>query len=517
MKPSAGWMIALVGLLIFVSAAAARAEDDPRFQEARRAVPWTPVYPIGDEQSCHNPRPNQTGVFHSESVLIGGEKRIFRIVVPANYDRNRPIGILLGFQGFHEAEVNYLWSAGFEDYDESAYWISVSMAMRSFTGYDIAVQDEAQNQDLQFFQYVLAELRRNYAIDENRIYATGFSNGANFIQFLGFVYPTLFAAINPNMGCVDIEPRPGATYACIASGGLRDDEYKSAEFNRKVYAGFQKLGLEMQCHEIDVGHFWPSADTSFDPPRQWTETVVDFFMTHPRGFHDGRNELQPPGQVFTDEFNGNGGLDGRYWHKERFDANGVLCEGSVCDLLPQSGCLVERSARPGIHGVLCLTDFIPRPATWRIAFTFNTLDAAQAIYPAAMCDTAGQMVYMRLDRDSWSWPMARSEDSFRRNDPKGLMVLTKGAFVPEPGRNYELVLENRTQPQWRLLDDGRELASGALIITSALLRGCRFGFGVRGDGPSVAFDRVELSQDPNAAPQECNNLLADYFTAFGRL
>ena len=47
---------------------------------------------------------------------------------------------------------------------------------------------------------VLAEVRRNYAVDDRRIYLTGLSNGGTGAGLYAYGYPTLFAAISP-MSC----------------------------------------------------------------------------------------------------------------------------------------------------------------------------------------------------------------------------------------------------------------------------------------------------------------------------
>ncbi len=47
---------------------------------------------------------------------------------------------------------------------------------------------------------VLAEVRRNYAVDDRRIYLTGLSNGGTGAGLYAYGYPTLFAAVSP-MSC----------------------------------------------------------------------------------------------------------------------------------------------------------------------------------------------------------------------------------------------------------------------------------------------------------------------------
>ena len=53
------------------------------------------------------------------------------------------------------------------------------------------------NRDLKFVDAILAFLREKYSIDENRIYATGFSNGGLFSYLLLSERPKVFAAFAP--------------------------------------------------------------------------------------------------------------------------------------------------------------------------------------------------------------------------------------------------------------------------------------------------------------------------------
>jgi len=60
------------------------------------------------------------------------------------------------------------------------------------------------DRDLKLVDTALAALRKKYTIDDNRIYATGFSNGAFFTYLLWDQRPETFAALAPCAGL----PRP---------------------------------------------------------------------------------------------------------------------------------------------------------------------------------------------------------------------------------------------------------------------------------------------------------------------
>ena len=57
---------------------------------------------------------------------------------------------------------------------------------------------EQNDRDLKFFDQVLATLRKDYKVDENRIYATGHSNGGGFTYLLWAERGDAFAAVAPS-------------------------------------------------------------------------------------------------------------------------------------------------------------------------------------------------------------------------------------------------------------------------------------------------------------------------------
>jgi polyhydroxybutyrate depolymerase len=69
------------------------------------------------------------------------------------------------------------------------------------------------NRDLRFFDTALADLRTRFRIDDARIFATGFSNGAKFVYLLWATRPQIFAAFAPVAGMLApglrlTEPKP---------------------------------------------------------------------------------------------------------------------------------------------------------------------------------------------------------------------------------------------------------------------------------------------------------------------
>jgi len=68
----------------------------------------------------------------------------------------------------------------------------------------------------------LAALKKSYNVDERRIYATGFSNGAHFTYLLWATRPNVFAAFAPVAGRIRPTAMPKEPRPILIIGGARD-------------------------------------------------------------------------------------------------------------------------------------------------------------------------------------------------------------------------------------------------------------------------------------------------------
>jgi len=149
------------------------------------------------------------------------------------------------------------------------------------------------NRDLKFVDAMLASLREKYSVDDNRIYATGFSNGGLFSYLLLSQRPNVFAAFAP--GGAVLLPQLWLTQArpVFHYGGQSDRLAKftkqQATIDRLLkFNGCADHGQSCgnQCTIYDStkgapvatfihpgGHFYPPIVTPL---------IVKFFQEHPR-------------------------------------------------------------------------------------------------------------------------------------------------------------------------------------------------------------------------------------------
>ena len=78
------------------------------------------------------------------------------------------------------------------------------------------------NRDLKFVDAVLADMRQKFRIDDSKIFATGFSNGARFVYLLWATRSKKFAAFAAVAGTVYGTNRPKDPKPIILVGGRED-------------------------------------------------------------------------------------------------------------------------------------------------------------------------------------------------------------------------------------------------------------------------------------------------------
>lgn len=140
---------------------------------------------------------------------------------------------------------------------------------------------------------VLDRLKREYNVDESRVYVTGFSDGATGAFFFGMRVPMPFCAIMPLHGSLEVLAHPltradGQMYPrnlvnrpLFATNGARDRLYPAAAMMPMI-AMLERAGVEMVYLPLpEAGHdlaWWPAGREHFER----------FLAQHPRQPHPAR-------------------------------------------------------------------------------------------------------------------------------------------------------------------------------------------------------------------------------------
>jgi polyhydroxybutyrate depolymerase len=152
---------------------------------------------------------------------------------------------------------------------------------------------QLDNRDLKFFDQVLVYVRNNYRVDDNRIYATGFSNGGAFTYFLWANRPAVFAAVAPMAGLPWPTEPPNAPKPAFIVAGENDKLVPIEEQQAMVrrIRDLNKAAIVKRQPQDDGTTYYESSISAplitlihpggHELPPDATKLIVDFFKQHP--------------------------------------------------------------------------------------------------------------------------------------------------------------------------------------------------------------------------------------------
>ena len=113
-------------------------------------------------------------------VDVGGVKRSFLLYVPKSAAKDRPMPLLLVFHGGGGHDYNMPRFTGFDEIAD-AHGFAVAYP-DSLNRHWNDSRELSSADDIGFVRAIIAEMKKSYAIDAARVYATGISNGGFFSQ-----------------------------------------------------------------------------------------------------------------------------------------------------------------------------------------------------------------------------------------------------------------------------------------------------------------------------------------------
>ncbi|HSB07947.1 MAG TPA: prolyl oligopeptidase family serine peptidase [Blastocatellia bacterium] len=196
----------------------------------------------------------------------------YRIFVPSSYDSSKRSPLIIALHGMGGDENSY-----FEAYAKGAFKVEAERR-----GYIVACPKGRKPASMYVgdaekdVMDVVAEVRRDYNIDPDRIYLTGHSMGGFGTWSVAIDHPDIFAALAPIAGGV-ANPQSMAKIAHVPQIVVHGDNDKTVpvERSRVMVAEGKKLGVEMRYIEVPGGSHIDVVVPTF-------KDVFDWFDTHRR-------------------------------------------------------------------------------------------------------------------------------------------------------------------------------------------------------------------------------------------
>ena len=157
---------------------------------------------------------NNSSVDENDSVIVGlfnsvlshdGLARQFVVYVPTNYNTDTEYPLMINFHGFGGTASDFVETADMRSLAESENFIVIYPQGTLLGGYPHwnssapSSDNKSSVDDIGFVEALIENISSTYSINENRIYAAGYSNGG-FMSYYLACNSTKFAAIGSVAG-----------------------------------------------------------------------------------------------------------------------------------------------------------------------------------------------------------------------------------------------------------------------------------------------------------------------------
>ena len=166
--------------------------------------------------------------FVEKSWEVDGVKRTALVRVPAGV--SGPLAVVFGWHGHGGRSTHSAGRWGYAEIDTASILVfpqglsTVSPLVDKegrMPGWQTSVTSEG-GRDIKLFDTILADLKKQHAVDDRRIYSMGHSNGAAFSYLLWQARPDILAAIGSVAGSLRGDGKPTRSLPVIHVAGEKD-------------------------------------------------------------------------------------------------------------------------------------------------------------------------------------------------------------------------------------------------------------------------------------------------------
>lgn len=204
-----------------------------------------------------------------------------------------PAPVVFAFHGFGDDALNFQYVDLHGAWPEAIVVYFRGLPRRAdLRGWQVESGQDG-DRDLKLVDTALTALRQQYRVDDRRVYATGFSNGAMLTYLLWAERPQVFAAFAPVAGRVRPSVQPTVRRPLFHVGGTRDTVVAFGDQKAAFELAIRVNGVADQrtpcgdgCTVYGSRTVAPVVVSTHDGahtyPRGTSERIVEFFRAHSR-------------------------------------------------------------------------------------------------------------------------------------------------------------------------------------------------------------------------------------------
>ena len=221
---------------------------------------------------------------------VDGETREAIVYAPASSGEEAS-PLVLAFHGFGDNMQNFQYTNVHVAWpDAIVVYFQGLVTRRGLPGWQ--VERSGDDRDLKLVDVALRSLRATYSIDDDRIYATGYSNGGMFTYLLWAERPGVFAAYAPVAARLRPSVRPTQARPVLHVAGERDRVVRFSDQQAAIGVSLEVNGVDETtpcgagCSVYGAGTaapvmVWIHAGAHVYP-RGTSQRIVSFFRQHSR-------------------------------------------------------------------------------------------------------------------------------------------------------------------------------------------------------------------------------------------
>ena len=225
---------------------------------------------------------------------VGGDTRSAIVYAPSRGSPGGKAPLVLSFHGHGDDMQNFQHTNVHLSWPEAivVYFQGLPSRRDGLAGWQVE-KGEDGDRDLMLVDAALSSLRGKFKVDDARIYATGFSNGANFTYLLWAERPEVFAAYAPVAARLRPSVQPKQPRPLFHVAGMRDTQIAFADQKLAIETALRVDGVAGQGASCGNGcTIYGSSSAApvmtwihaggHEYPEDTSERIAKFFREHRR-------------------------------------------------------------------------------------------------------------------------------------------------------------------------------------------------------------------------------------------
>jgi polyhydroxybutyrate depolymerase len=226
------------------------------------------------------------------TLKVDGDTRRGFVYAPSAPAPGAKLPVVFAFHGRGDDIQNFEFIGLHRVWPDAVVVYFQGLDSRGLAGWQVE-RGQDNDRDLKLVDTALDSLRKKYSIDDTRIYATGFSNGAAFTFLLWAERPNVFAAYAVVAGRLRPSVQPKQPRPMLHVAGVSDAQIAYADQRDAIVTAIAVNGVRSQSERCGngctvYGGSTPSPVVTWvhpgghEYPRGTSERIVKFFQDHSR-------------------------------------------------------------------------------------------------------------------------------------------------------------------------------------------------------------------------------------------